>query len=69
MTLASCGITFPQVIRSFGNRALNRYFEADDLSGLCVPNVAWVGRMLRVVEWLYGEKVVEIDAIPTLRVA
>jgi toxin HigB-1 len=41
---------FPPVIRSFRNRALKRYFEAGDPSGLSVPNVARVGRMLRVLD-------------------
>ena len=36
------------MIRSFGNRALKRYFEAGDLSGVCMANVVRVGRMLQV---------------------
>lgn len=50
MTFAVCRITFPLVIRSFRNRALKRYFEAHDASGLSVPNVARVGRMLRALD-------------------
>jgi addiction module HigA family antidote len=50
LTFAVRGITFPPVIRSFRNRALKRYFEAGDPSGLSVPNVARVGRMLRALE-------------------
>jgi hypothetical protein len=46
LTFAVCRITFPLMIRSFRNRALRRYFEAGDPSGLSVPNVARVGRML-----------------------
>jgi proteic killer suppression protein len=34
LTFASCRITFPLVIRSFRNRALKRYFESGDPSGL-----------------------------------
>jgi proteic killer suppression protein len=43
-------IMLPLVIRSFRNRALRRYFEAGDPSGLSVPNVARVGRMLRAID-------------------
>jgi proteic killer suppression protein len=50
LTIAVCRITFPPVIRSFRNRALRRYFEAGDPSGLSVPNVARVGRMLRALD-------------------
>ena len=50
LTFAVCRITFPLVIRSFRNRALRRYFEAGDASGLSVPNVARVGRMLRALD-------------------
>jgi proteic killer suppression protein len=50
LTFADCRITFPQVIRSFRNRALKRYFEAGDPSGLSVPNVARVGRILRTLD-------------------
>jgi proteic killer suppression protein len=50
LTFAGCRITLPLVIRSFRNRALKRYFEADDPSGLSVLNVARVSRMLRVLD-------------------
>jgi toxin HigB-1 len=50
LTFAGSSITFPSVIRSFRNRALKRYFEAGDPSGLSVPNVARVDRMLRVLD-------------------
>jgi toxin HigB-1 len=50
LTFAVCRITFPLVIRSFRNRALRRYFEASDPSGLSVPNVARVGRILRALD-------------------
>jgi toxin HigB-1 len=50
LTFAVCDITFPLVIRSFRNRALRRYFEAGDPSGLSVPNVARVGRILRALD-------------------
>jgi proteic killer suppression protein len=50
LTFADCGITFPPVIRSFRNRALRRYFETGDPSGLSVPNAARVGRMLRALD-------------------
>jgi toxin HigB-1 len=50
LTFADWRITFPLVIRSFRNRALRRYFEAGDPSGLSVPNVARVGRMLRALD-------------------
>jgi toxin HigB-1 len=50
LTLAACRITFPLVIRSFRNWALRRYFEASDPSGLSVPNVARVSRMLRALD-------------------
>jgi proteic killer suppression protein len=50
LTIAVCRITFPLVIRSFRNRALKRYFEAGDPSGLSVPNVARVGRILRALD-------------------
>jgi hypothetical protein len=40
LTLPSCSITFPPVIRSFRKRALKRYLETGDPSGLSVPNVA-----------------------------
>ena len=35
-----------RVIRSFRNRALRRYFEIGDTSGLSAPNVSRIGRML-----------------------
>jgi proteic killer suppression protein len=38
------------VIRNFRNRALRRYFETGDVSGLSVPNFARVGRMLRALD-------------------
>lgn len=38
------------VIRSFRNRALRRYFEVGDASGLSVPNVSRIGRMLRALD-------------------
>jgi len=38
------------VIRTFRNRALRRYFEVGDASGLSVPNVSRIGRMLRVLD-------------------
>jgi proteic killer suppression protein len=50
LTFAACRITFPLVIRSFRNQALGRYFEAGDASGLSVPNVARVGRMLHALD-------------------
>jgi toxin HigB-1 len=50
LTFAFRRITFPPVIRSFRNRSLKRYFEAGDPSGLSVPNVARVGRMLRALD-------------------
>jgi proteic killer suppression protein len=50
LTFAGCRITLPLVIRSFRNRALKRYFEAGDPSGLSVPNVARVSRMLRALD-------------------
>jgi toxin HigB-1 len=34
LTFAVCRITFPLVLRSFRNRALRRYFETGDPSGL-----------------------------------
>jgi len=37
LTFAGCSITFSPVVRSFRNRALKRYFEAGDPSGLSVP--------------------------------
>jgi proteic killer suppression protein len=49
LTFADSRITFPPVIRSFRNRALKRYFETGDPSGLSVPNAARVGRMLRAL--------------------
>jgi toxin HigB-1 len=50
LTLAVCRITFSPVIRSFRNRALKRYFEQGDPSGLSVPNIARVGRILRALD-------------------
>jgi proteic killer suppression protein len=50
LTFAFRHITLPLVIRSFRNRALKRYFEADDPSALSVPNVARVSRMLRALD-------------------
>jgi proteic killer suppression protein len=50
LTFAVYRITFPLVIRSFRNRALRRYFEAGHPSGLSVPNIARVGRMLRALD-------------------
>jgi addiction module HigA family antidote len=50
LDVCGCSITFPPVIRSFRNRAFKRYFEAGDPSGLGVPNVARVGRMLRALD-------------------
>jgi toxin HigB-1 len=50
LTFAGCRIMFPLVIRSFRNRALRRYFEAGDPSGLSVPNVPRVGRILRALD-------------------
>ena len=50
LTFAGCSITFPPVIRSFRNRALKRYFEAGDPSGLSVPSVTMVSRMLRAID-------------------
>jgi proteic killer suppression protein len=50
LTFAVFRITFPLVIRSFRDRALKRYFEAGDPSGLSVPNVARVGRILRALD-------------------
>jgi proteic killer suppression protein len=47
LTFAFRRLTFLALIRSFRNRSLERYFEAGDPSGLSVPNVARVGRMLR----------------------
>lgn len=38
------------MIRSFRNRALRRYFEVGDPSGLSVPNAARVGRTLRALD-------------------
>ncbi|MGH7054866.1 MAG: type II toxin-antitoxin system RelE/ParE family toxin [Stellaceae bacterium] len=49
MTFAGCRIIFPPVICSFRNRALKRYFDTGDPSGLSVPNVARVSRMLRAL--------------------
>jgi proteic killer suppression protein len=37
------------VIRNFRSRALKTYFERADASGLSVPNIARVGRMLRAL--------------------
>jgi hypothetical protein len=39
-----------KVIRSFRNRALRRYFEVGDASGLSVPNISRIGRMLRALD-------------------
>jgi proteic killer suppression protein len=50
LTFAFCRITLPLVIRSFRNRALKRYFEAGDASGLSVPTVARVSRTLRALD-------------------
>jgi proteic killer suppression protein len=50
LTFAVHRITFPAVIRSFRDRALRRYFETGDPSGLSVPNVARVSRMLRALD-------------------
>jgi len=50
LTFAVYRITLRLVIRSFRNRALRRYFEAGDPSGLSVPNVARVGRILRALD-------------------
>lgn len=41
---------FPPVIRSFRNRALRRFFEEGDPSGLSVPNTARVGRLVRALD-------------------
>ena len=38
------------MIRSFRNRALRRYFEVGDASGLSVPNIDRIGRMLRALD-------------------
>jgi proteic killer suppression protein len=38
------------VIRTFHSRPLRRYFETGNGSGLSVPNVARVGRMLRAID-------------------
>jgi proteic killer suppression protein len=38
------------VIRTFRDRALRYYFEVGDASGLSVPNVSRIGRMLRVLD-------------------
>jgi proteic killer suppression protein len=38
------------VIRTFRSRALRLYFETGNASGLSVPNVARVGRMLRAID-------------------
>ena len=38
------------MIRSFRNRALRLYFETGNASGLSVPNIARVGRILRAVD-------------------
>jgi len=37
-------------MRGFRSRALKRYFEAGDPSGLSMPNVARVGRMLSALD-------------------
>ena|GEM_PF-99124 len=50
LTFAIRRLTFPPVIRSFRNRALRRFFEAGDPSGLSVPNIARVSRMLRALD-------------------
>jgi proteic killer suppression protein len=50
LTFVGRSITFPPVIRSFRNRALKRYFETGEPTGLSVPNVARVGRMLRALD-------------------
>jgi proteic killer suppression protein len=50
LTFSGGDATFPAVIRSFRNHGLKRYFEAGDPSGLSVPNVARIGRMLRALE-------------------
>jgi proteic killer suppression protein len=50
LTFAYCRIKFPLVIRGFRNRALKRYFEDGDPSGLSVPNVARASRMLRALD-------------------
>lgn len=50
MTFSGGSATFAAVIPSFRNQGLKRYFEAGDPSGLSVPNVARVGRMLRALE-------------------
>ena len=38
------------VIRTIRNRALRVYFETGNSSGLSVPNVARVGRILRAID-------------------
>jgi proteic killer suppression protein len=50
LTFADCRITFPLVIRRFCNRALKRYFEAGDPSGLPLPYIARAGRILRALD-------------------
>jgi hypothetical protein len=50
LTFAGCSIRFLAVIRSFRNRALKRYFEAGDPSGLSVRNAARVSRVLRALD-------------------
>jgi proteic killer suppression protein len=41
---------FPDVIRSFRSKPLRVYFETGTASGLNVPNVERVGRMLRALD-------------------
>jgi proteic killer suppression protein len=41
---------FTRVIRSFRNKTLRAFFETGDRSGLSVPNVARVRRMLLVLD-------------------